>query len=191
MPYLKKSLIGAHELAKSIIKSGDTVVDATMGNGNDTLFLAELVGQDGKVYAFDIQQIALEKTRKKLSDAGCLARCRLIFDGHQNMDNHIDEPVKLVVFNLGYLPKGDHSIGTKFETTKAAIEKSLALIADDGMIIVVIYYGGDSGYEEKDKLLQYLATLDCRKYTVLLSEFINQINCPPILIAIEKNNTCY
>ena len=103
------------------------------------------------------------------------------------MDAYIHEPVKLVIFNLGYLPKGDHAIGTRYETTRRAIEKSLALISDDGLILIVIYYGGDSGFEEKDALLSFLNTLDCRRYTVMRTEFMNQINCPPILIAIEKN----
>lgn len=187
MPYLKKSLFQAHELARFAVKEGDTVVDATMGNGHDTEFLANLVGEKGRVFAFDIQPQALERTRERLEKAHCIDQCTLILDGHQNMDVYVHEPVKLVIYNLGYLPKGDHTIGTKYETTREAIEKSLSLISDDGIVLVVIYYGGDSGFEEKEALLSFLNTLDCRNFSVMRTEFINQINCPPILIAIEKN----
>lgn len=187
MAYLKKALHQAHSLAQTVINRGDTVIDATMGNGYDTLFLAQLVGEEGRVYAFDIQELALQRTRERLEQAGLSNRCQLILDGHQNMDNHVGEPVKLVMFNLGYLPKGDHSIGTRYETTREAIEKALRLISDDGLVIVVVYYGGDSGFEERDQLLLFLKALDGRKYSVMKTEFINQLNCPPLLIAIEKN----
>lgn len=187
MAYLKKSLHQAHSLAESAVRQGDTVIDATMGNGYDTLFLAGLVGEEGKVYAFDIQALALDRTRQRLEQSGCLGWCRLILDGHQHMDKYVQGPVKLVIFNLGYLPKGDHSIGTRFETTREALEKSLDLISDDGLILIVVYYGGDSGFEEKEQLLTFLQSLDGKKYSVMKTDFINQINCPPLLIAIEKN----
>lgn len=189
MPYLKKSLNQAHELVKMAVREGDSVIDATMGNGFDTLFLAGLVGPKGKVYAFDIQAVALERTRERLEKAGCLESCELILDGHQNMDRYVENPVKLVIYNLGYLPKGDHAIGTRFETTREAILKSLDLLSDDGLVLIVIYYGGDSGYEERDQLLQFLQSLDGKSYSVMKTDFINQLNCPPILIAIEKNIT--
>ncbi len=187
MAYLKKSLHQAHSLAQAAVRQGDTVIDATMGNGYDTLFLAGLVGEEGKVYAFDIQALALDRTRQRLEQSDCLGWCRLILDGHQHMDKYVQGPVKLVIFNLGYLPKGDHSIGTRFETTREALEKSLDLISDDGLILIVVYYGGDSGFEEKEQLLTFLQSLDGKKYSVMKTDFINQINCPPLLIAIEKN----
>lgn len=187
MAHLKKALIQAHSFAEAIIAEGDRVVDATMGNGNDTLFLARLVGPGGRVYAFDIQQAAFDRTRQRLEEAGVLDRCNLVLDGHQHMDQYVEGPVKLVIFNLGYLPSGDHAIGTRAPTTIQAVEKSLSLISDDGLVLVVIYHGGDSGFEERDAFLEFLKGLDCRTYTVMKTEFINQINCPPILIAIEKN----
>ncbi|MCX7772977.1 MAG: methyltransferase domain-containing protein [Clostridia bacterium] len=187
MAYLKKALLQAHELAEKIVRPGDAVIDATMGNGHDTLFMADLVGEAGRVYAFDIQESAVAKTRERIEKAGFTSRCHLIHDGHQNMDLYVKEPVKLIIYNLGYLPGGDHNIGTRAETTIAAVEKSLSLISNDGLVIIVIYHGGDSGFEERDALLSYLISLDCKKYSVMKTDFINQINCPPILIAIEKN----
>jgi len=187
MAVLRKALIQAHQYAEAVVRPGDRVVDATMGNGNDTLFLARLTGPGGKVYAFDIQEEAVRHTRQLLEDKDALDWCELIHDGHEHMDRYIAEPVKLVMFNLGYLPGGDHRINTRAETTIAAVEKSLALLRDDGLIIIVIYYGGDTGFEERDALLRYLSDLDPRRYSVMKTEFINQINCPPILVCVEKN----
>lgn len=187
MGILQKALIQAHQYAEAVVAPGDTVIDATMGNGNDTLFLARLTGPEGKVYAFDIQEAAVGRTRERLEAHGVSGWCELILDGHEHMDRHVAEPVKLVMFNLGYLPGGDHGINTRAETTIEAVEKSLSLIRDDGLIIIVIYYGGETGFEERDALLDYLAKLDVRRFSVMKTEFINQINCPPILICIEKN----
>lgn len=184
---LSNSLAISHEIIKRIVKPGDTVVDATMGNGNDTLLLAGLVGDKGMVYSFDIQESALESTRKKLEKAGIEGYVKLILDGHQNIDRYVPKGIRAVMFNLGYLPKGDHSIGTKADTTIEALNKSMELLMVGGIIMMVIYYGGDSGFEEKDAVLQYIKTIDCRKYTVLVSDFVNQINCPPIAVCIEKN----
>ena len=183
---LKNSLIISHELVSKVVQPGDIVVDATMGNGNDTLFLANLVGDTGKVFAFDVQQLALDNTKKRLMDAGLLERAELILDGHQNIGKYVPTGIRAVMFNLGYLPKGDHNIGTKAETTIAAIENSMELLCKEGIVMLVIYYGGDSGFEEKDAVLEYFKTLDCKKYSVLVHDFVNQVNCPPIAVCIEK-----
>ena len=86
MCYIKNALVISHRYVNDIVKPGDTVIDATAGNGNDTAFLAELVGNDGHVYAFDVQQQALSNTRLRLENAGLSGRVTLIHDGHQNMD---------------------------------------------------------------------------------------------------------
>jgi predicted methyltransferase len=183
---LSNSLAISHELIRKVVQQGDTVVDATMGNGNDTLLLARLVGDKGKVYSFDIQDCALANTRKRLNEAGTDCNVELIMDGHQNIDQYVSKGIRAVMFNLGYLPKGDHSIGTRADTTIEALEKSMELLMLGGIVIMVIYYGGDSGFEEKEAVLEYLKTIDCRRYSVLVSDFVNQINCPPIAVCIEK-----
>lgn len=186
MSTLKNSLIQSHEIISKIVLNGDTVVDCTAGNGNDTVFLANLVGERGKVYSFDIQKTAMEKTRQKLDAKGLSDRVSLINDGHQNLNHYICTPIKAAMFNLGYLPGGDHSIGTKGNTTIAAIEAALDLLIVHGIISIVVYYGGDSGFDEKNEVMEYIKSIDCKKYTVMRSEFVNQINCPPILVGIEK-----
>ncbi len=183
---LQQALYQSHEYARKVVRNGDTVVDATCGNGHDTLFLAGLVGNTGKVYAFDIQKEALGNTRKMLMDGGMVKRCILIPDGHENMHRYISEPVKLVMFNLGYRPGGDHSICTTGETTLRAIHAALDLLVVNGLIILVIYHGGDTGFEEPDYLLSKLPELDPKAAAVMMTRFINLPNNPPILVCIEK-----
>lgn len=187
MKVLKNSLELSHEYIKKVVKQGDIAVDATAGNGNDTLLLARLVGSTGKVYSFDIQEKAIIKTKEKLVHNDMDRRVKLIKDGHQNMGLYIKEKsIKAVMFNLGYLPGGDHSIATRAETTIPAIETAMGLIVQKGIITIVVYYGGDSGFDEKIRLLDYIESIDSKKFTVMKTEFVNQINCPPILIVIEK-----
>lgn len=183
---LQQALAQSHEYAKKVVKEGDTVIDATCGNGHDTLFLAGLVGDTGKVYAFDIQKDALCQTRKRLLDNGAIKRCILIPDGHENMHRYVKEPVKLVMFNLGYRPGGDHSICTHGETTLKAVRTALDLLVVHGLIILVIYHGGDSGFDERDYLLKKIPGLDPKRAVVMMTDFINLPNNPPILVCIEK-----
>lgn len=186
MCILKNSLTQSHQIIASIVEKGDTVVDATAGNGNDTVFLARLVGEEGQVFSFDIQKPALAFTGKKLEAENLQDRVRLINDGHQNLKEYINRPLKAVMFNLGYLPGGDHSIGTRGDTTIKAVKSAMEQLAVHGVISIVVYYGGDSGFDEKNEVMDFIKTIDCRSYTVMRTDFVNQINCPPILICIEK-----
>ena len=183
---LKQALSQSHDFARGIVQAGDTVVDATMGNGHDTVFLAELAGSSGKVYAFDIQSEALEETEKKLKEKGLLDRCVLIRDGHEKMKQYVSESVRLVLFNLGYRPGGDHSLCTRGETTMQAVLSAFDLLMVHGLIILVIYHGGDSGFSERDYLLEQLPLMDPQKAAVMVNRFVNLPNCPPILVCIEK-----
>jgi SAM-dependent methyltransferase len=186
MPKIGNSLTQSHVYIERFVEEGDLVIDATAGNGNDTVLLAKLVGQTGHVFSFDVQQIALDRTGEKLVSLGLQDRVELICDGHENLDRYVKDNIKAVMFNLGYLPRGDHNIGTRAESTITAIEKSLALMVVGGIISIVVYHGGDSGFDEKIKVLEYVEKLDPKKYLVMKTDFINQINCPPILLCIEK-----
>lgn len=186
MCYIKNALVISHRYVNDIVKPGDTVIDATAGNGNDTAFLAELVGNDGHVYAFDVQQQALSNTRLRLENAGLSGRVTLIHDGHQNMDKYVKAPVSAVMFNFGYLPGGDKSIGTKGDTSIEAIQKALTLLKPGGMCMAVLYYGGCSGFDEKNAIMDFIKTLDFKQYSVIVHDFCNRPNCPPIAVSIEK-----
>lgn len=185
-----KHLTQVTELAKSFmsmaLKEGDTAVDATMGNGNDTLFLAKTVGEQGKVICFDVQEQAIKNTRNLLEQNKLCERIQLVQDGHENIDQYITDEIAGVMFNLGYLPKGDHRIITRPETTIAAIDKSLNLLRRNGIVTIIIYYGHLGGQMEKEKVLDYVKMLNQNEFHVSKLEFINQSNEPPILVTILK-----
>lgn len=171
---------------EKIVKKGDVVIDATMGNGYDTVYLGNLVGENGKVYAFDVQEEAIVSTRKKVIRDNMEERVELILDGHENLDKYVKEEVGCVVFNLGYLPRAKHVIITKPDTTLQAIQKSLELLKPNGIISIAAYIGHEGGLDEKNHICEYLNKLDQNKYNVLHMEFTNQINNPPQLILVEK-----
>lgn len=175
-----------HDTIKKYIKPGDVCIDATMGRGYDTSYLSELVGEKGKILSFDIQQSAIDSTRQLLKDRGQV-NCDLILDSHENMSKYAEnDSVSCILFNLGYLPSGDHTIYTHAKSTIKAIEEGLKLLKKDGIMCVSIYYGGDSGYEERDELLPFLRNMDDSKYQVIMASFYNWKNDPPIPVFITK-----
>lgn len=173
-------------ILENIIKEGDIVVDATVGNGYDTKYLAEKVGENGFVYGFDIQQVAIDASTKLLEKNNLLSRAKLILDGHENIDNYIDKEISCILFNLGYLPRADHSVITKPNTTIKAIEKSLKLLKPHGIVSLALYTGHEGGLEEKDLVYDYIMNLDQTYFNVLRCDFMNQKNNPPQLLLIEK-----
>ncbi|WP_053957310.1 class I SAM-dependent methyltransferase [Inediibacterium massiliense] len=175
----------AQEILKDIIHKGDVVVDATMGNGHDTLFLANMVGEDGRVFSFDIQDLAIENTKRLLQENKIENVC-LIQDGHENMDQYIKEEVCAIIFNLGYLPKGDHEIVTKAHTTISALQKSLTLLKKEGLTIMVIYPGHEEGEVEKERILKFTKNLDSTTYHVFEISYTNQNKKPPMILGIIK-----
>lgn len=187
MPNLLNAVAFAQHLQKQVIRAGNIVIDATAGKGFDTEFLAQLVGEQGHVYAFDIQKQALQWTRERLTVAGLMDRVTLCLTGHENMFRHVSGRVKAVMFNLGYLPGADHDIITRPDTTLRAVQSATQLLQVGGMITVVIYPGHAGGTQERKELENYAASLPQKQYTVIRYEIINQINNPPLVVAIEKN----
>lgn len=176
-----------HCIIRSQAAPGGLYIDATMGNGNDTLFLCQLAGENGHVWAFDIQQTALENTETLLAAHNCSASATLIKDGHQHMDQYFSsESIDVVCFNFGYLPGGSHSLATRPDTSLEAVRKALDILKPGGMLSLCIYSGGDTGFEEKEKLLSCLKTLPSKQYTVILNEYYNRRNCPPLPVFIFK-----
>lgn len=180
---LQRVLPFSKELLKQVVTPGDLAIDATAGNGHDTLFLAELTSPSGRVVAFDIQEAAIESTRERVKEH---SHVELVLGSHAELDRYVDRPVSAVMFNLGYLPKGDHSIITRPDSTLEAIRKSLKLLKTGGLVLLVIYYGHEGGIEEKDAVLEFVSGLPQKEHDVLRYGFINQQNSPPFLIAIEK-----
>lgn len=169
-----------HQFVTSHIQNGSICVDATAGNGNDTVFLCEHAGMDGKVFAFDIQEAAIENTKKRVKESG-YQNAEIIFDSHVNMKKYLEEKsVDCILFNFGYLPGGNHAIATKASTSIEAIKEGLDCLKKDGIMGLCIYSGKDSGFEEKEAILNYLKQIDSKKYLVLVTEYYNRVNHPPI-----------
>jgi len=169
------------------LKEGDVAVDFTMGNGNDTLFLSKTVGSDGRVYAFDIQQEAVESTRQHLEDNLAPRNYTLICDSHHKVMDYVKEPIKAGMFNLGYLPRsGKKAVTTMRETTMPAVKAAIDLLLPDGALIVAIYPGHEEGALEGDMLREYFSTLS--RFKICASEF-RILNSPtsPYFFLIEKS----
>ncbi|WP_312643472.1 class I SAM-dependent methyltransferase [Hydrogenoanaerobacterium sp.] len=179
----------AHKFIAEHVKPGDFCIDATAGRGGDTAFLCGLVGDTGKVLAFDIQEDAVQSTRALIHEKGCEHIAQVLHESHSNMAAHAQaETVDCIVFNFGWLPGGNHKIFTQAETSIAAIEQGLQLLRHGGVMSLCIYYGGESGFEERDALLEYLKDIDSKTYTVLLTQFYNRPNNPPMAAFIIKES---
>ncbi|MCR5122261.1 MAG: SAM-dependent methyltransferase [Ruminococcus sp.] len=177
----------AHEFLAAHVKEGDLCIDCTAGRGNDTAFLCALTGKSGRVIAFDIQPEAVESTKALLKERKLDDIAEVHLTSHSRVDEFAEEgSVSAIVFNFGWLPGGDHKINTRGETSIEAIEKGLRLLKPYGIMSLSIYYGRDTGTDERDAILEYLKTLPLREYTVIVSEFVNRPNDPPISVRIYK-----
>ncbi len=169
------------------VQEGDLCIDATMGNGNDTLLLSRLCGENGHVLAFDIQKLALANTRKRLLAENAPENYSLYLDSHEHMAAYAQPgSVSCIVFNFGYLPGGDHSLATRSDSSIRAMEQALSLLKTGGLLSLCIYSGGDSGFTERDAILAWLQKLDPRRYLVIRTDYYNRPNHPPIPVLVIK-----
>ena len=168
------------------LKEGDVAVDFTMGNGHDTAFLSKTVGESGRVYAFDIQQQALDSTAKLLREEGCPDNVTLIHDSHHKVKEYVKTPFRVGMFNLGWLPGGDKSITTMRETTLPAIRDAIELLDRDSILNIAIYPGHKEGDEEGKLVCEYLASLSRFKVCVTRVQIINSPTSPYFLMVETK-----
>lgn len=185
---LKRAVPFSHQLLKDSVSPGDTVIDGTAGNGNDTVLLATLVGKTGRVIGFDIQEEAIRKTEEKLLLTGLAEQVQLHLESHASAVTYLgeNEQVGGAIYNLGYLPGGDKSITTEKDSTIKSISSLLPRLRKGSLVVVVVYSGHPQGSEEKDALLEYMAGLNQKEYSVLKYQFINQRNNPPFVVAVER-----
>ena len=181
------------QLAMHIVReytfAGSVLIDATCGNGYDTLVLAKT--KPSKLYAFDIQQEALKNTRLKLIGAGFEEKLSdgtisIICASHSLMADYVHEKADAIVFNLGYLPGSDKAISTNTDETILAVGAAIELLAKDGIICITMYSGHEEGQREKEALIQFAKGLDQRLYHAAYIDFINQPNHPPDILLIAK-----
>lgn len=162
------------------------IVDATAGNGKDTLFLAKNSPKNGMVYAFDIQKHAIEASRQRLIENKLDDKVHFILDSHANIKSYITRPIDVAMFNLGYLPGKCHEIMTMAESTVSALAAAVSQLSAGGIISIVAYPGHHHGQEENHAVRQYTMTLPSEEFTVICVDMINHSKNPPILYMIEK-----
>ncbi len=159
--------------------SGLIGVDMTMGNGCDTVFLAEHCQE---VYAFDIQEQALLKTQEKVKD---LSNVHLILDNHENIDLYFHS-FDIGIFNLGYLPGLNHQTTTVLSSTKVAIKKAIKMMNE--VLFIVVYVGYEEGQKESVWIDHYVSHLDTHLYNVSCYSMLNKKNAPYV-IEIQKRKS--
>lgn len=175
-----------------VLQPGDTAVDATCGNGHDTLALAKLVGPAGRVFALDLQEAALCSTRSRLEShlsAALMPEIHLIQACHSRLQELVGScAARTVVFNLGYLPRGDKSLTTKTETTVAALEAALEVLQPYGLLTVVAYTGQQGGMEEYGAVVKLLATLSPSYWVTSEVRVVNRPTAPILLLTWRRSD---
>jgi len=161
----------AHELLAADLQVGDKAIDATAGNGHDVLFLARQVAPEGLVYAFDVQQQALDNTRDRLQETGLCDIVTLCHTGHEEISTRVPRDwvgrVSAVTFNLGYLPGSDKQTTTQAHTTLQALEQSAELLKPGGTLSILAYRGHPGGVQEAQAVESWIhsqAGLACQTH---------------------------
>ena len=178
---IKKVIPFVHNKLKEIVTTDDYVIDGTCGNGYDTLFLARLAR---KVYAFDIQELAIENTKERMK-RNRIHNVEFVLDSHAHIDKYVEEDIKAAVFNFGYLPGSDEKVVTKGESTLTAVKKIQNKLVVGGLICFVVYTGKFGGEDESNDLLNYVNSLDNKDYNVIKYCYLNNETAPYVII-IEK-----
>lgn len=187
----------SHVILESRLRAGDIVVDATAGNGHDTLFLAQRVLPGGRVFAFDVQADAIVRTQQRISEAEPSspdpAGVVLHHAGHERMAELLSPELRgrlrAVMFNLGYLPGGDKTLITRMETTLCALHQALDWLAEDGVLTVVVYPGHEGGQGEATAVEKWMAALPSDRFEAQKLGFLNFRPTTPFCLAVRRRAT--
>ena len=169
-------------IMRKTIKENSICVDMTLGNGNDLVYIMNLA-MNGKVYGFDIQRVAIQRTKEKIKPSH---RIQLINDSHENIDLYIHENIDFGVYNLGYLPSGNRNITTSVHSTMFSLKVLLNKLNHDGNIVISTYPRHREGYCEDIEIKKYLTTLNQHEFDVLHFDYLNRRNSPPKVYWITK-----
>jgi SAM-dependent methyltransferase len=191
MPSLPRLTEMAHSLVGLWLRPDDLAIDATAGNGHDTALLARLVGPNGGVLALDVEPQGLENTRLKLVEEGTGGgHVRLVLGSHARLGQLTPQAwagqVRVIMFNLGYRPHSERPVPTQLVTTLSALAQSLSILAEDGLLSIVLYRVHAGGEAETQAILEWATGLDDRMWHVARYDLPNIRSRPPILLAIHK-----
>lgn len=180
----------AHDLIRDILRPGDIAIDATVGNGHDTVFLAEQVSPSGRVYGFDIQQAAIDSTLEKFRQNRLSGYLTLIHASHADMGEKIPAQlhgkIRVIMFNLGYLPGGDKSVITLTDSTLIALTIAARILANNGIITLLAYPGHQGGDLETDQVEKWCKQLDAKQFEIRIIYSSEHKDTAPRLFAISK-----
>lgn len=180
----------AHREVAAVLRPGDVAIDATAGNGHDTVFLAERVGDAGKVFAFDVQAEAIAAARARVEAAGLTGRVEFILASHATIVEHAAPgSVAAVMFNLGYFPGGDHAVITRTGETLAALGAALVVLKPGGVLTVVCYPGHPGGDEESAAVESWSRRLDEGEFVAVVRRRTDTLRPSPFLVSVGKRDT--
>lgn len=173
---MKSHILQAHHYWEKIVQPGDTLIDATVGNGQDTLFLAKLLKGSGSLVGYDIQPQALEEAKKRLGHISC-GLVKLKLQSHIHFE---EKSVKLIVYNLGYLPGGDKRVTTQCESTLKSIQDGMQRIVPGGGMSITCYPGHEEGAREEISLLDFLKAVPKQEWKICYHRWINSPLSPSL-----------
>ncbi len=176
------------QIIKDILTKGCCAIDATCGNGQDTLKLCRLcLGSEGEgtIFAIDLQSEAIARTKQLLQNQltpGQLDQVHFVHASHEQLPEQAKNfPISLIIYNLGYLPGGNQSLTTQVHTTLKSLESATSLLQTGGSILITCYPGHEEGAREEAALLQFATTLSPRSWLVIHQRWPNREFCPSVL----------
>jgi predicted methyltransferase len=183
----ERPTVEAHRAVAAVLRPGDRAIDATAGNGHDTLFLAGLVGESGRVTAFDVQAEAITAARARVAAAGLAERVEFVHASHASLPDHVAPgSVAAVMFNLGYFPGGDHAVITRAAETLAALDAALVALKPGGILTVVCYPGHPGGDEESAAVLGWVEARDAAAFSTAVSRRTGTRRPSPFLVRVSR-----
>ena len=178
----------AQQILREILRDGDLVIDATAGNGHDTLFLADCVGPSGRVLAFDVQAAAIGSARDRIEQAGFAGRVDFFQESHEHIESYAAQnSVAAIMFNLGYLPGDDHQLTTETATTLTALEAASRLLKPGGALSVVCYPGHPSGAVEAAAVETWMASQAAKGWRIAKYGAIATRRPAPFLLLAQSS----
>lgn len=181
-----KSYLLAHASWKKMVAPGDTVIDATLGNGHDTLLIARLLKGEGRVIGYDIQKNSIEKSRQLLESQLATHELQTVTLLHASHEEFQDLPAKLIIYNLGYLPFGDKAVTTTAPTTIKSLTSACKILLPGGAISLMAYVGHPAGKEEYTEIKKFFYNLPKEEFLVLENSFLNREKAPHFFLCIKR-----